>query len=65
MIEQDPDERDDFIAMLESRFFFLAADARSTLRLFIYFANFLHTAHKQKYFITCFFCYKIVISLMV
>lgn len=33
MIEEDPDERDDFIAILESRFFFLAADARSTLRL--------------------------------
>ncbi|KAH7851363.1 hypothetical protein Vadar_010585 [Vaccinium darrowii] len=32
MIEEDPDERDDFIATLESRFFFLAADARSTLR---------------------------------
>ncbi|KAL8135031.1 hypothetical protein AgCh_009888 [Apium graveolens] len=32
MVEQDPDERDDFIEMLESRFFFLAADARSTLR---------------------------------
>ncbi|KAL8135030.1 hypothetical protein AgCh_009888 [Apium graveolens] len=31
MVEQDPDERDDFIEMLESRFFFLAADARSTL----------------------------------
>lgn len=43
MVEQDPDERDDFIAMLESRFFFLAADARSTLRLYIYFVNFVHT----------------------
>ncbi|KAM7479585.1 hypothetical protein LguiA_027798 [Lonicera macranthoides] len=32
MIEEDPEERDDFIAILESRFFFLAADARSTLR---------------------------------
>lgn len=32
VIEEDPDERDDFIAILESRFFFLAADARSTLR---------------------------------
>lgn len=32
MVEQDPDERDDFITMLETRFFFLAADARSTLR---------------------------------
>lgn len=36
MIEEDPEERDDFIANLESRFFFLAADARSTLRLLIY-----------------------------
>ncbi|CAN0904040.1 hypothetical protein LINGRAHAP2_LOCUS22857 [Linum grandiflorum] len=32
MIEQDLDQRDDFIAALESRFLFLAADARSTLR---------------------------------
>lgn len=32
MIEEDPEEREDFIVMLESRFFFLAADARSTLR---------------------------------
>lgn len=36
MIEEDPEEREDFIALLESRFFFLAADARSTLRLLIY-----------------------------
>jgi len=34
MIEEDPHERDNFIAILESRFLFLAADARSTLRLF-------------------------------
>ncbi|XP_022137611.1 uncharacterized protein LOC111009011 isoform X2 [Momordica charantia] len=32
MIEEDLEERDDFISMLESRFLFLAADARSTLR---------------------------------
>ncbi|XP_059647169.1 uncharacterized protein LOC132293635 [Cornus florida] len=32
MIKEDPEERDDFIAILESRFLFLAADARSTLR---------------------------------
>ncbi|PSS08382.1 DNA ligase [Actinidia chinensis var. chinensis] len=32
MIEEDPKERDDFIAILESRFLFLAADARFTLR---------------------------------
>ncbi|KAL8464751.1 hypothetical protein ACS0TY_034308 [Phlomoides rotata] len=32
MIGEDPDEREDFISMLESRFLFLAADARSTLR---------------------------------
>lgn len=32
MIEQDLEEREDFIASLESRFLFLAADARSTLR---------------------------------
>ncbi|XP_058228617.1 uncharacterized protein LOC131336700 isoform X4 [Rhododendron vialii] len=32
MIEEDLDERDAFIATLESRFFFLAADARSTIR---------------------------------
>ncbi|KAL7098293.1 hypothetical protein ACP275_09G007400 [Erythranthe tilingii] len=32
MIGEDPDEREDFISSLESRFFFLAADARSTLR---------------------------------
>ncbi|KAL8041788.1 hypothetical protein ABFX02_09G006500 [Erythranthe guttata] len=32
MIGEDPDEREDFISNLESRFFFLAADARSTLR---------------------------------
>ncbi|KAG5535820.1 hypothetical protein RHGRI_023550 [Rhododendron griersonianum] len=31
-IEEDLDERDAFIATLESRFFFLAADARSTIR---------------------------------
>ncbi|CAL1406162.1 unnamed protein product [Linum trigynum] len=32
MIEEDLAEREDFIAALESRFLFLAADARSTLR---------------------------------
>ncbi|KAI3454352.1 hypothetical protein Pfo_011015 [Paulownia fortunei] len=32
MIGEDPDEREDFISRLESRFLFLAADARSTLR---------------------------------
>ncbi|XP_073048669.1 uncharacterized protein [Primulina eburnea] len=32
MISEDPDERDNFISMLEDRFLFLAADARSTLR---------------------------------
>lgn len=32
MIGEDPDEREDYISMLESRFLFLAADARSTLR---------------------------------
>ncbi|KAF5734063.1 hypothetical protein HS088_TW16G00505 [Tripterygium wilfordii] len=32
MIEEDLDERETYIAALESRFFFLAADARSTLR---------------------------------
>ncbi|PIN27044.1 hypothetical protein CDL12_00210 [Handroanthus impetiginosus] len=32
MIGEDPDEREDFISMLEDRFLFLAADARSTLR---------------------------------
>ncbi|KAJ4713590.1 AT-rich interactive domain-containing protein 1A [Melia azedarach] len=32
MIEQDLEEREDFIESLESRFLFLAADARSTLR---------------------------------
>lgn len=31
-IEEDLEEREDFIALLESRFLFLAADARSTLR---------------------------------
>lgn len=39
MIGEDPDEREDFISMLESRFLFLAADARSTLRLFYEFAK--------------------------
>uniref|UniRef100_A0A5B6ZCW4 Uncharacterized protein n=1 Tax=Davidia involucrata TaxID=16924 RepID=A0A5B6ZCW4_DAVIN len=32
MINEDPEERDAFIEILESRFLFLAADARSTLR---------------------------------
>lgn len=32
MIDKDLEERDNFIASLESRFLFLAADARSTLR---------------------------------
>ncbi|KVI07841.1 hypothetical protein Ccrd_013803 [Cynara cardunculus var. scolymus] len=32
MIEEDPEVREDFIRILESRFFFLAADARSSLR---------------------------------
>ncbi|XP_075523624.1 uncharacterized protein LOC142556189 isoform X1 [Primulina tabacum] len=32
MISEDPDERENFISMLEDRFLFLAADARSTLR---------------------------------
>lgn len=34
MIGEDPDKRENFISMLESRFLYLAADARSTLRLF-------------------------------
>lgn len=33
MIDKDLEERENFIASLESRFLFLAADARSTLRL--------------------------------
>lgn len=33
MIGVDLEEREEFIAALESRFLFLAADARSTLRL--------------------------------
>ncbi|KAI5674001.1 hypothetical protein M9H77_14365 [Catharanthus roseus] len=32
MIEEDPEEREEYIGMLESRFLYLAADARSTLR---------------------------------
>lgn len=56
MVEQDPDERDDFIAMLESRFFFLAADARSTLRLFIYVVNFGHIVAQ-----TWIFCYLVLL----
>ncbi|KAL6524570.1 hypothetical protein OROHE_016241 [Orobanche hederae] len=32
MIGEDPNEREDFISKLESRFLFLAADAKSTLR---------------------------------
>lgn len=32
MIEEDLEERDDFISVLQERFLFLAADARSTLR---------------------------------
>nr|XP_043632252.1 uncharacterized protein LOC122603578 isoform X2 [Erigeron canadensis] len=32
MIEEDPKEREEFISILESRFFYLAADARSSLR---------------------------------
>ncbi|CAA2953669.1 Hypothetical predicted protein [Olea europaea subsp. europaea] len=32
MIGEDPDKRENFISMLESRFLYLAADARSTLR---------------------------------
>uniref|UniRef100_A0A3Q7FNP8 Uncharacterized protein n=1 Tax=Solanum lycopersicum TaxID=4081 RepID=A0A3Q7FNP8_SOLLC len=32
MVGEDPEERDDFLSMLESRFLYLAADARSTLR---------------------------------
>ncbi|KAG9129260.1 hypothetical protein Leryth_006457 [Lithospermum erythrorhizon] len=32
MIGEDLEERDEFISMLESRFFYLAADARATLR---------------------------------
>jgi len=32
MIQEDLEEREDFIVALESRFLFLAADARSTLR---------------------------------
>lgn len=40
MIEEDPEERDYFISILESRFFFLAADARSSLR---FINDFIHT----------------------
>lgn len=36
MVGEDPEERDEFLSMLESRFLYLAADARSTLR-FLYF----------------------------
>ncbi|KAF3677849.1 putative non-functional NADPH-dependent codeinone reductase 2-like [Capsicum annuum] len=32
MVGEDPEERADFLSMLESRFLYLAADARSTLR---------------------------------
>ena len=32
MIEEDLEERDQFLSALESRFLFLAADARSTIR---------------------------------
>ncbi|XP_055826579.1 uncharacterized protein LOC129894992 [Solanum dulcamara] len=32
MVGEDPEERDEFLSMLESRFLYLAADARSTLR---------------------------------
>lgn len=32
VIEEDPQEREEYIALLESRFLYLAADARSTLR---------------------------------
>ncbi|CAN6714499.1 unnamed protein product [Malus baccata var. baccata] len=32
MVEEDLDEREEFLAVLESRFLFLAADARSTIR---------------------------------
>lgn len=35
MIEEDLEERDQFLSALESRFLFLAADARSTLRFFL------------------------------
>lgn len=38
LIEEDPQERKEYIALLESRFLYLAADARSTLR-------FSHYAH--------------------
>lgn len=34
MIDKDLEEREEFIEALESRLLFLAADARSTLRLF-------------------------------
>ena len=37
MIEEDTKERDHFIQILESRFLYLAADARSTLRLLFFF----------------------------
>lgn len=33
IIDEDLEERENFIAALESRFLFLAADARATLRL--------------------------------
>lgn len=42
-IEEDLDERDAFIATLESRFFFLAADARSTIRLLKLITKLLNT----------------------
>lgn len=45
IIDTDLQERENFIAALESRFLFLAADARSTLRL-------LNVGSIQKFILT-------------
>lgn len=49
MIAEDLDERDAFIATLESRFFFLAADARSTIRLLkVFFESIKYVSMSSK-----------------
>lgn len=44
-----PEEREEFIHLLESRFLFLAADARSTIRLFICFSFFFTSLYEYNH----------------
>ena len=49
-IGEDLEEREEFISVLESRFFYLAADARATLRLSSFYFFVCSRTTRIKYF---------------